>query len=310
MNAFLLFIVATNAWLLLAARQGKLGRRLQELMGTETTNSDMGFSDFAQKTLPKLGAVVVPKDEAHQSKLRASLTHAGFYTPQALPVLLAIKLLLTFGPLVVAGALYFVGPAEPKMVNVGSFRLPMFQTFLLLGGAFCSILGNVVPSLWLDARIRSRQMALRRALPDAMDLLVVCLEAGMSLPASIQRVSDVLGHVHPVLGFELKIVDRSMQLNMPPGTALLQFGRRCNLEEIRRLAAVVTEAERLGGGMGRTLRVHAETLREQRSQRAEEMAHKAAVKVLFPTVALIFPAMFIIILGPAGIQIAKTLVNP
>lgn len=314
MNAFFLFIVATGAWLLLAAlfaaRQSRLVCRLQELMDAEATNSDLGFADFANRTLPKLGAIVVPKDEVNQSQLRARLTQAGFYQPLALPLFLAIKLLLTFGPLVVAGVMYLAGPTEQKLVNIGPVRVPMFQTFLLLGGAFCSILGNVGPSLWLDSRIRSRQMALRRALPDAMDLLVVCLEAGMSLPAAIQRVSDVLGNVHPVLGFELKIVDRSMQLNMPPGEALMQFGKRCNLEEIRRLASVITEAERLGGGMGKTLRAHAESLREQRSQRAEEMAHKAAVKVLFPTVALIFPAMFIVILGPAGIQIARTLVNP
>lgn len=314
MNAFFLFLVATGAWLLLAAllaaRQGRLGRRLQELMGGEVSRTELGFTDFAQKTLPKLGAMVVPNDEVQQCQLRARLINAGSYHAHALPLFMAIKLLLTFGPLVVAGAIYLAGPTEQKLVNIGPIRVPMFQTFLLLGGAFCSILGNVVPSLWLDARIRSRQMALRRALPDAMDLLVVCLEAGMSLPAAIQRMSDVLSNVHPVLGFELKIVDRSMQLNMPSGAALMQFGRRCNLEEIRRLAAVVTEAERLGGSMGRTLRIHAETLREQRSQRAEEMAQKAAVKVLFPTVALIFPAMFIVILGPAGIQIARTLVNP
>lgn len=313
MNALSLFVVTTSAWLLLAAlfaaRQIRLGRRLKDLMGGETTSSKLSFADFANRTLPKLGGVVVPKDAVQQSQLRARLANAGFYTSQALPRFLAFKLLLTFGPLVIAAVMYFAGPTEQKLINIGPIRVPAFQTFLLLGGAVCSILGNVGSSLWLDARIRARQIALRRALPDAMDLLVVCLEAGMSLPASIQRVSDVLGNVHPVLGFELKIVDRSMQLNMAPGAALMQFGKRCNLEEIRRLASVITEAERLGGGMGRTLRVHAESLRQQRSQRAEEMAHKAAVKVLFPTVALIFPAMFIIILGPAGIQIARTLVH-
>lgn len=205
--------------------------------------------------------------------------------------------------------LYFAGPEEQKLATIGSFRLPAFQMFVLLGCAFFAILGNVLPSLWLGARVASRQTALRRELPDAMDLSVVCLEAGMSLPAGIQRVADVLFYIHPVLGFELRIVARSMQLNMMPGAALMQFGKRCNLEEIRRLAAVVTEAERLGGSMGKTLRSHAENLREQRSQRAEEMAHKAAVKVLFPTVALIFPAVFIVILEPAGIQIANTRVN-
>ena len=313
MNALILFVVATTSWLLLSAllsvRKRRLNRRLQELMNADSGTSDPSFTDFAQRTLPKLGAIVVPKDVAHQSQLRAILTSAGFYSAQALPVFLGVKILLTFGPLLIAGLLYFVVPADEKLSRIGPFRVPAHKMFLLLGGAFASILGNVGPSLWLDARVGSRQTALRRALPDAMDLLVVCLEAGMSLSAGIQRVSDVLNHIHPVLGFELKIVDRSMQLNVMPGAALLQFGKRCNLEEIRRLAAVVSEAERLGGSMGKTLRAHAENLREQRSQRAEEMAHKAAVKVLFPTVALIFPAVFIVILGPAGIQIANTLVN-
>ncbi len=313
MNALILFVVATTSWILLSAllsvRTRRLNQRLQGITSSDSGSSDAGFVDFAQRTLPKLGAVVVPKDVAHQSQLRALLTSAGFYSSQALPIFLGIKMLLTFGPLVVAAMLYFAGPEQQKLATIGSFRVPAFQMFVLLGCAFFAILGNVLPSLWLGARVSGRQVALRRALPDAMDLLVVCLEAGMSLPAGIQRVADVLFNIHPVLGFELKIVDRSMQLNVMPGAALMQFGKRCNLEEIRRLAAVVAEAERLGGSMGKTLRGHAENLREQRSQRAEEMAHKAAVKVLFPTVALIFPAVFIVILGPAGIQIAATLVK-
>ena len=313
MTTLLLFLVSTGAWLLLAsllgARNRRLTRRLQELHGAaDGATTDLSFSDFTQRTLPSLGAMVAPKCEKEQSSLKARLTNAGIYQAPAFHLYLATKLLLTFGPLTLVGVLYLLAPAEQTLSRVGSFRFPAYQTFLLLGGALFAILGNLLPSLWLDSRIRARQVSLRRALPDAMDLMVVCLEAGMSLPGAIQRVSDVLGNVHPVLGMEMEIVEQSMQLGFQPGEALMEFGKRCNLEEIRRLAAVVAEAERVGGSMARTLRQHAETLREQRTQRAEEMGHKAAVKILFPTVALIFPAIFVIILGPAAIQISKTLI--
>ena len=144
-------------------------------------------------------------------------------------------------------------------------------------------------------------------MPDALDLLVICLEGGLSLPASLRRVGGELRTAHPLLALELNIVQREIQLGSSPGESLQKLGVRTDLEEIRSMAAVITQAERFGASLVKSLRVHAETLRTKRQQYAEEMAAKAAVKVLFPTLLFIFPAIFVVILGPAAFQIMEQL---
>jgi len=161
------------------------------------------------------------------------------------------------------------------------------------------------PSFWLDSRKSNRQISLRRALPDALDLLVICLDGGLSLPASMRRVATELRTAHELLARELNIVQREIQLGSSPGVSLQNLGVRADLEEIRSLASVITQSERFGASLVKSLRVHAETLRTKRQQHAEEMAAKAAVKVLFPTLLFIFPAIFVVILGPAVFQIAE-----
>jgi tight adherence protein C len=163
------------------------------------------------------------------------------------------------------------------------------------------------PGFWLDGRKNKRQTNLRRALPDALDLLVICLEGGLSLPASLRRVGAELRTAHPLLALELNIVQREIQLGSSPGESLQKLGVRTDLEEIRSMASVITQAERFGASLVKSLRVHAETLRTKRQQHAEEMAGKAAVKVLFPTLFFIFPAIFVVILGPAVFQIMERL---
>jgi tight adherence protein C len=165
------------------------------------------------------------------------------------------------------------------------------------------------PSFWLDSRKGARQTTFRRALPDALDLLVICLEGGLSLPGSLKRVASELRTAHPPLATELNIVQREIQLGRSPGESIQQMGFRTDLEEIRSLASVITQAERFGASLVKSLRVHAETLRVKRQQHAEELAQKASVKVLFPTLLCIFPAVFVVILGPAAYQILEMFAN-
>jgi tight adherence protein C len=139
-----------------------------------------------------------------------------------------------------------------------------------------------------------------------MDVLVICLEGGLSLPGAVLRVANELGTAHPDLAMELIIVQREVQMGRTTGDALRQFAERCDLEEIRNLAAVINQSERFGASLIKALRIHAETLRGKRLQYAEEMAHKAAIKILFPTLLCIFPGIFLIILGPAAFQLAET----
>lgn len=144
-------------------------------------------------------------------------------------------------------------------------------------------------------------------MPDALDLIIVCMDGGLSLPAALNRVTGELRTAHPILSFELNLVQREIQFGHPVGDALRNFGVRCDLDDVRNLAAAVKNAEKFGASMIKTLRTFAETLRLKRQQYAEEMAQKAGTKILFPTLVFIFPAIFLIILGPAAIQLMQTL---
>ena len=246
---------------------------------------------IAHTTLPKMGAILLPKSEAEQTKLQTRLINAGFYGRQAVAVFLGIKLLLTLIPVAVA-------------VSLWASRITSPQAALLIG-MLGAVFGLIIPSFWLDWRKADRQGTFRRSLPDALDTMVICLEGGTSLPAAIQKVAIELRDAHPLLASELNIARREIQLGRSTGDALRQFSSRCDLEEIRSLASVILQSERFGASLVRALRVHADTLRGKRLQRAEEMAQKAVVKLLFPTVIFILPALFIIILGPLTLEALK-----
>lgn len=179
--------------------------------------------------------------------------------------------------------------------------------FALYIGAFAAMFGWIAPSFWLDHRLRKRQTTMRRALPDALDLITVCLQGGLSLPASLSRVSRELGPAHPMLATELAIVEREIQMGRTTGGAILQMAQRFNLEELRSLSSVIGQTEKYGGTVAGALKTYADSLRVQRRQRAEEMAQKAAVKLLFPTLFCIFPGIFVVILGPTAVRLYQVM---
>ena len=248
---------------------------------------------FTETALPKLGTALMPSNEGERTFLQTRLIHAGLYGRQTLPIFLGVKLLLIVGP-VAAG------------LTLGLSGLVPIESAVLFSGCL-GVAGMIGPGFWLDHRKAKRQQNLRRALPDALDLLVICLEGGLSLPAALRRVGSELSTVHPLLAHELRIVEREIQLGSSTGESLQKLGVRTDLEEIRSMASVITQAERFGASLVKSLRVHAETLRTKRQQCAEEMAAKAAVKVLFPTLLFIFPAIFVVIMGPAAFQIMEQL---
>ena len=202
------------------------------------------------------------------------------------------KILLTIGPALIGLVAGLVG------------IIPV--SYGLIFGTMLGTSGMIGPSFWLDNRKAARQTGFRRALPDAMDVLVICLEGGLSLPAAVRRVSAELRTAHPGLAWELQIVQREMQLGRTTGEAMRQFAERCDLEEIRSLASVINQSERFGASLVKTLRVHAESLREKRLHHAEEMAQKAAIKILVPTILCIFPGIFLVVLGPAVMQLRES----
>src|SRR5262249_21998681 len=209
----------------------------------------------------------------------------------AMVYFLGIKMLLIVGPLILGllvGLTGFLGIGLMEGAVVGA----------ILGG-----LGMIGPSFWLDHQKKTRQTNFRRSLPDALDVLVICLEGGLSLPAGLKRVALELKTAHPTLAYELNIVQREIQMGRSAGESLRQFAQRADLEEIRSLASLIIQTEKFGASLVKALRVHADTLRQKRLFYAEEMAQKAATKVLFPTVLFILPCIFVVILGPAVIQI-------
>jgi tight adherence protein C len=243
----------------------------------------------------KVGAALVPEDEKERTQLKARLVHAGFYGKQAMGVFLGVKMLLMVTPALVALVLGLLGLFKLRMA------VPV--------GGCLGIIGMIGPGFWLDRMKKKRQLRFRRALPDALDVIVICLEGGLSLPGALRRVASELREVHRELASELDIALREIQLGRTPGESLRNIGERSDLEELRSLAGVITQAERYGAGLIKSLRVHADTLRLRRQQKAEEMAQKAGTKILFPTLLFIFPAIFIVILGPAVMQISATLLT-
>lgn len=298
MISLVVFLMVSSAALLattfLSGRRGRLDARLGGLSGQDKAAPDsLSMADFARTTLPRMGTALVPTDAEERNLLKARLVEAGFYDRQAMAIFLGVKMIL------------MVGPALAGFVAGSVGLLPMRHS--VLGGACLGILGMIGPSFWLDKKKAKRQSKFRRALPDALDLMVICLEGGLSLPGSLKRISSELRTAHPELSTELGIVQREIQLGRPTGEALQLMGRRTDLEEIRNLASVITQSERYGASLVKSLRIHAEVLRQKRQQRAEEMGQKAATKILFPTLLFIFPSIFVVILGPAAIQISKTL---
>jgi len=299
---WVVFIMASSlvllAFVVLSGRQSRLDARLRELSHGEspTPPSMPGLdpvSDFARAALPRMGAPLVPKSEEERTRLQSRLLQAGYYEPQAMAIFLGVKVLLMIGPALVGLGLSTLGWFHPqKAIILGT-----------LIGAF----GMILPSFWLDRCKAVRQATFRRSLPDALDILVICLEGGSSLPSALRRVASELRTAHPELAFELNIVQREVQLGAPVGEALRRFAERADLEELRSLSSVILQAEKFGASLVKALRVHAETLRGKRIQYAEEMAQKAVIKLLFPTVFFIMPAMFIVVLGPTTMQLVETL---
>lgn len=228
------------------------------------------------------------EDRKHQ---QTRLIQAGIYNPKALFGLLLLKVLLISIPPLASLIAIWLGLID--------FRRG------LLWGALAGGLGMILPSLWLESRIRRRHCILRRSLADFLDLMIVCLESGLSLQGTILRVSDELRLAHPDLAGELAIVQRDMNLGATVDAALRRFADRSGYDGIRSLATFVREAQRFGTQLAEALRLHADMLRSQRENAAEETAQKAAVKILIPMLLLILPAVFIVLAGPAAIQIQQ-----
>ena len=295
----MIMLISVCGFMLLTGQEGgdgfKYRHRLERLNDRAVGQQDSGdVGQVARDTLPKL-RINSAVEALPRMDLKQRIKAAGFYRPGAQQTFLAARSVLMVIPCLLCMVAYTLRPQYLQLEVLGTIAL--------------TISAYLIPNMWLDRKAVARQRALRKGLPDAMDLCVICLEGGLGFTATVQRIAEVLGAVHPALALELKIVFKRIHMGMPVGEAFREFGKRSGVNEIKQLAAVIGESERLGGGLTSSLRGHAQALREQRAQRAEEQAHKAAVKILFPTVGFILPALFVVMMGPAVVRIFETLMR-
>ncbi len=271
----------------------KVDARLRNVAGHKSTTSMQSVRDvpisrrFAQ--LPGTLTKVLPDNEQDRKKHQLRLLHAGIYNSGALTAFFVAKLVFMTLPLVIGIVAGILGFAELR--------------FAVLVGCGVGVLGMFLPSCWIDRRIRARHSILRRSLADFLDLMIVCLDSGLSIQAAIQRVSDELQIAHPLLASELAVVQGDIEFGATVDGAIRRFADRSGFDGIRLLSSFMRESQRFGTALSEALRVHADMLRVQREQFAEEQAQKASVKVLFPTLLLILPAVFVVVAGPAVIQV-------
>jgi tight adherence protein C len=171
----------------------------------------------------------------------------------------------------------------------------------------CGGIGFYLPELVLMFCRKRRQEAIFMSLPDALDLLVVCVEAGLGLDAAMRRVSDELRGTHPVISQELSLANFHLQMGRPRREVLHDLGVRTGVDDVRSLAAILIQADRFGSSIAQALRVQSDSMRTRRRQLAEERAAKTAVKLIFPLVLFIFPSIFVVLVGPAAITIMREL---
>ncbi len=268
---------------------------------TEAPTSAWGTDGFTalmtqlEALLERLGQATKPKDETEVSSLRKRLITAGYRHPKAPAIFLGAKL--------VCGVFALLGVAliPVKVLEFPSFQL---QMGLYVGAALAGYYG---PNLWLRVAINERKRKLLHALPDALDLMVVCVEAGLGLDAAIARVGDEIKFAHEELSEEFNIMSLELRTGLGRIDALRNFSQRMDLDEIKSLVALLIQTDRFGTSVGQALRVYSESMRTSRHLKAEEQAAKLPIKMLFPLIFFVFPSLFIIILGPAGIKVWRTL---
>jgi len=212
-------------------------------------------------------------------------------------------------PVFFAGTKLFLAVLMTSLIALVPAKTLGFPTFsnLVFYYVLAATCGYYAPILWLRWAIAQRKDALQRAIPDALDLMVVCVEAGLGLDQAITRVGEEVKRTHPALSDELNLLTMELRTGVSRQEALRNFAHRTGLEEARNLVALLIQTDRFGTSIGQALRVHADAMRTTRRLRAEELAAKLPVKLLFPLVFFIFPSMFIVLLGSAVIQMVRVL---
>jgi tight adherence protein C len=231
---------------------------------------------------------IVPRSPKDVTRLRKRFMTAGYQTltPVAVYSVFQIALPIVFG----VSALLFNSFGNKWLI-----------------AAVCALIGWLLPGFWLSRKIKARQKVIRNGLPDALDLMIVCLEAGSAMDQAIMKVGEELATAYPALSEEFKLLITETRAGKPRLEAFRNLASRTGVDDVRSLVQMLVQTDRFGTSVSQALRTHAEVSRTKRRQRAEETAAKIGVKLVFPLVFLLFPAFFVVTLGPAIIQFMRIL---
>lgn len=297
--AFGLFAVI--AWLVgewLSTNKSRSEERLDEIRdpsgrGKRDGEGGMasGMTRILEKATPALAKPLTPKSEKEQSALTERLTHAGFRSEAAPTIFLGLKCAGLMIGLLLGGGSFLLAPSYDMMTL----------------GKLCTFVGGMfyAPDLVVFFIGKKRKEKIFLGLPDALDLMVVCVEAGLGLDQAMRKVSEEMKKAHRVIAEEFGISNMQMQMGRGRAEVLQELGQRSGVDDLRALSSIIIQADKFGSSIAQALRVQSDSMRTRRKQLAEEQAAKTAVKLIFPLVLFIFPGIFVILVGPAAI----TMVN-
>ncbi|MBI1824912.1 MAG: type II secretion system F family protein [Planctomycetes bacterium] len=278
-----------------AIKRRMTGRRAQSSVSELRKQAK---DSVAKKVLDTVAPIAIHpgmKNAAEISKLRMRLASAGFRDESTPTTFLASKTVMAI--LVGIGAIAYVWIKGMPLQSAAG-------VVMIAAG-----LGFLAPDLWLSSAISKRCETIRNGLPDVLDMLVISVESGLGLDAAFQRVGDEMKKVHPALSEELQIVTLETQMGIPRAEALGNLATRSGLDEVRSLTAIINQAERFGTSIAKALRNQSDALRVKRRQAAEERAQKTTVKLMAPLILFIFPAILVVLAGPAALKMMEALSN-
>jgi tight adherence protein C len=268
-----------------ASIEQRLGEVLDNVADQRVESSNVGRT--AVDTFKRLGSFA-PRSVSEMGKLSQRLIQAGYRGHEALVVFFGVRVFVTLAMFAVAA---FGIVTEPSLLLA-----------MAAGGV-----GYVLPGMALARLAKKRQHKIRLGLPDALDLLVVSVEAGLGLDQAIQRVGNELEFAHPELCGELRLINLELRAGKARSEALQNLAERTGVDDIASLVAMLVQTDKFGTSVAQSLRVHSETVRTKRRQRAEEAAAKTGVKMVFPLVFCIFPAIWVVTIGPAAIKFMEVI---
>ena len=293
--AIILFLTVAMALFSLGAAayapSSVIGSRLQSLGSHKAQAPEkLGLRDRLEQALDPLSKAL-PLSPSEVSRTRKWLMQAGYRDQRHFTIYIGLRVLFTLLGVMIAGVVQQAATGKADwllMIAVGAF-------------------GFFIPRFLLKRMIRNRQRRITLALPDALDLTVICVEVGLALDQALMRVGEDLTHAHPELSDEFRLVNLELKAGKPRAEALRNLVERTGVDDLRALVGTLIQTDRFGTSIAQALRVHSESLRTERRQRAEEQAAKTTIKMVIPLVLFVLPSIIFVTLGPAVIQLIRTL---